>query len=85
LAGPKLKSSLMVQKTNEYYYNQKKNFASLFAITYKKFFFKSRLNKGKNIFFFTQFESLILKYYFNKFDSRFYFHLFKFNQFKERK
>jgi hypothetical protein len=26
-----------------------------------------------------------LKYYFNKFDSRFYFHLFKFNQFKERK
>lgn len=85
LAGSKLETRLILQRNNENFTLQKNFFIKLFTVSYEKNFYKSGVDKGKNALFLTQFESLILKYYYSKNDSNFSFNLFKYNQFKERK
>lgn len=85
LAASKLETRLILQRNNEHYALQKNFFLKLFTITYENNFNNSGVNKGKNILLTTQYESLILKYYYSKYDSKFNFNLFKYNQYKERK
>lgn len=68
-----------------YLYNQKYFFNYLFKVVYKRYFFNLKLNKGKNIFYLQQFESFLLRYYFEKNNTNDYYLLFKYNQFKERR